>query len=290
MIGDFIDEVLSGDRVVFSFVSVWVISMVVWIVLDWLGNPNRGRFRPKGDRFEGTRPERREARRRQRAEDDAAIRATLRDAYGASSLRLAWNKKREAAAIDADEELVRPDPRPLPPRPRRLPALLGVFNEAGVEPLLGTYDPDRPFVPEPAMPRGRWQRGDDPLMLSRTGKPPSAATVRSRVWKNHADDAMWGTVNSDRMRNGKPPKRFNPVTGRSETAVVDLTTARPGWKGDLTDPFAAPRPVPELEAAPADETEPPDDEHERHDPTDGGDGDAVANETGGDDVEEVESV
>lgn len=238
MIEEFVDEVLSGERVVFSFVSVWVGSVVVWILLDWLGNPNRGRFRPRRDRFEGTGSEIREARRRQQAEDDAAIRSTLRDAYGASSLRLVWNTDREAAAIDADEKLVRPDPRPVAAEPGHRRAVLGVFNESGVEPLLGTYDPDRPFVPEPSMPRGRWRRGDDPLMLSRTGKPPSAATVRSRVWKNHADDAMWGPINQDRMRNGKPPTRYNPLSGRSETAVVDLTTARPGWKGDIVDPFA----------------------------------------------------
>lgn len=263
-----IDEVLSGDRVVYSFVTIWAVSMAVWIALDWLGNPNRGRFRPKGDRFEGTRVERREARRRQRAEDDAAIRATLRDAYGASSLRLAWNKQREEAVIGADDELVRPDPRATAPARRRV--LLGVFNEAGVEPLLGTYDPDRPFVIEAAMPRGRWRRGRDPLTLSRTGKPPSATTVRSRVWKNHADDAMWGEVNQDRMRNGKPPRRYNPVTGRSESAVVDLTTAQPGWKGDFVDPFAAPRPVPEVEA-------------------EASDGEPANGESPDDDIDEVES-
>jgi len=232
VIQEFIDEVLSGDRVVYSFVSIWVIAMAVWIALDWLGNPNRGRFRPKGDQFTGTWPERREARRRQRAEDDAAVRATLRDAYGASSLRLGWNRRREAAAIDADEGLVRPDPRPIPELP-----VLGVFSEAGVEPLLGTYDPDRSFVPEPAMPRGRWRTGEHPLMLSRAGKPPTAATVRSRVWKNHAGNPMWNHTNQNRMRAGKPPQRFNPLTGKLETAVVDLTTARPGWRGQLADPF-----------------------------------------------------
>lgn len=256
---DLIDEVLSGDRVVYSFVTIWAVSMVVWIGLDWLGNPNRGRFRPKGRRFEGNRAERLEARRRQRAEDDAAIRATLRDAYGASSLRFVWNKKLEEAAIGADDELVRPDPRPV--AQTRGPILLGVFNEAGVEPLLGTYDAERPFVIEPAMPRGRWRRGKDPLTLSRTGKPPSAATVRARVWKNHAEETMWGTLNQDRMRNGKPPRRYNPVTGQSEAAVVDLTTAQPGWKGEFVDPFAAPRPVPELEpVADTDEESPGDPE------------------------------
>lgn len=236
MIREFIEEVLSGDRVIFSFVSVWAIAGAVWIILDWMGNPNRGRFVAKGDRYEGDRTERREARRRQRAEDDAAVRATLRDAYGASSLRVTWSKAREERAIDADEELVRPDPRPavVPARPA---ARLGTFSELGVEPLLGTYDPDTPFVVEAAMPRGRWKVGANPLMLSRAGKPPTAATLRSRVWKNHAHDPMWGSTNQDRMRSGKPPRRHNPLTGKTETAVVDLTTARPGWKGTLTDPF-----------------------------------------------------
>ncbi|MEO0495123.1 MAG: hypothetical protein AAF081_17085 [Actinomycetota bacterium] len=237
MIREFIDEVLSGDRVVFSFVSVWIVAGGVWIVLDWLGNPNRGRFVPKGDRYHGTRPERREARRRQRAEDDAAVRATLRDAYGASSLRVTWTKSREAVAIDADEQLVRPDPR-RPIVSQREPARLGTFSEFGVEPLLGTFDPDTPFVVEPAMPRGRWRVGADPLMLSRAGKPPTAATLRSRVWKNHAGDPMWGPTNQDRLRAGKPPRRHNPLTGKVETGVVDLSTARPGWKGTLVDPFA----------------------------------------------------
>ena len=56
MIGEFIDEILSGDRVVFSFISVWVIAGVVWIILDWLGNTSRGRFVPKGDQYTAPEP------------------------------------------------------------------------------------------------------------------------------------------------------------------------------------------------------------------------------------------
>ena len=88
------------------------------------------------------------------------------------------------------------------------------------------------------MPRGRWSVGADPLMLSRSGKPPTAATLRARVWKNHAGDPMWGPANQERMRAGRPPHRHNPLTGKVETAVVDLRTARPGWRGVLRDPFA----------------------------------------------------
>ena len=54
MIGEFIDETLSGDRVVFSFITVWVIAGAIWIMLDWLGNTSRGRFVPKGDQHHGT--------------------------------------------------------------------------------------------------------------------------------------------------------------------------------------------------------------------------------------------
>lgn len=248
MIGEFIDEILSGDRVVFSFVSVWVIAGAIWIVLDWLGNTSRGRFVPKGDQYDGTRAERLEARRRQRAEDDAAVRSTLRDAYGTSSLRVTWTTAHETVAIDADNQLVRPDPR-RPSASLREPVRLGTFSESGVEPLLGTFDPDMPFVVEATMPRGRWSVGANPLMLSRSGKPPTAATLRARVWKNHAGDPMWGAANQERMRAGRPPHRHNPLTGKVETAVVDLRTARPGWKGELLDPFTT---VPDTADAEAD--------------------------------------
>lgn len=240
MISDLIDEVLSGDRVVFSFATVWVFAIVVWITLDYIGNPNRGRFRPQGNQFTGTRTERRDAARRRRAEDDAAIRATLRDAYGASSLRLNWTRAREAEALESDEMLVRPDPRPAPverpPLRTHLPWLRDEFQDD--EPLLGTLH-EEPFDAAPGMPRGRWRRGDDPLKLSTAGKPPTAVTVRSRVWKNHCDQAAWGSSNNDRMRAGKPPRRYNPLNGSVETGVVDLRTARPGWRIELIDPFGA---------------------------------------------------
>ena len=97
---------MSPDRVVYSFVLGWVLLITVLLVLDWLGNPNRGLFRPKGDRRVPDRRERRSRRRRTRAESDAAVRATLRDAYGASSLRLSWTRAREDAARRVDDSLV----------------------------------------------------------------------------------------------------------------------------------------------------------------------------------------
>ncbi len=239
-----LDSLLSGDRVVYTFIMAWVLCGVVWVGLDWLGNPNRGSFRPKGDQYFGTRRERREARRLKRAEDDAAVRSTLRDAYGASSLRVLWNKRREAEVISADELLVRGDPLPPRRRRRRLSRIPELDDHAPLlrpEAMLATYDEHQPPTLPMPLPRGRWRVGGNPLMLNRKGGEPSVATIRSRVWKNRAGESVWGEPNQARMREGKAPRRRNPVSGRIETATVDHTTAIHHWRSDAVDPFAPER-------------------------------------------------
>ena len=54
---------MSPDRIIYSFVLGWVVLLAVLIALDWLGNPNRGTFRPKGDRPPRDRGTRRSTRR-----------------------------------------------------------------------------------------------------------------------------------------------------------------------------------------------------------------------------------
>ena len=235
----FIDEILSGDRVVYSFVSAWAIAAGVWVVLDWMSNPNRGRFRPKRDVVEGTFAQRRAARRRARAEHDAAVRATLRDAYGASSIRFTWDRRQESDILEADDALVRPSPYGTPPKPPP-DVHLGELTEeptGGIEPLLSTFDPDSEFVIRGARPQGRWKLGEDPRMLNRSGKVPSASTIRSRLWKNHSTDVVWGDTNQARMRSGKPAQRWNPLTGQTETATADPIAAAVAWRDSAVDPF-----------------------------------------------------
>ena len=94
---------MTPDRVVFSFIVGWVALILVVILLDWLGNPDRGGFRPKGDRPPRGFRIRYRQRRRMKLEEDAAVRATLRDAYGASSLRLTWTRALEDAVRDSIE-------------------------------------------------------------------------------------------------------------------------------------------------------------------------------------------
>lgn len=235
-------DYLDGDRAIYTFVLAWVVAGSIWVVLDWLGNPSRGVFRPKGERYTGTWRERRDAHRRKAQEDDAGIRTTLRDAYGVSSLQGGWNRGREARVLDSDDLLVRNRPAP-PPRQKRkrfvrLPELQPQELLVPSEPVLATYNQSQPIqIPEPILPRGRWHHGLDPLMLSAGGASPKAAAVRSRVWKNHADEHYWGTENQERMRTGKPPRRTNPATAKVETASVDLISARPYWKSTAVDPF-----------------------------------------------------
>ncbi len=225
-----------GDKsITFLFVSVWVGVGTVWIILDWLGNPNRGTFRPVGTRRPRGLRDRWRDHRRHRAEEDAAVRATLRERYGRSSLRLLWNERREAMVQEADAALVT-DPlmagQPPEPQLQYAPLLLEMeFPDSEPE-----------VVPEPEVDptsiRG-WKVGVHPLALTRAGSTPSAATIRSRVWKNLA--ATHPDADSDtlkRLSAGKPPSRTNPDTGKRQTAKVDLHTAQPFWPGQTIDEFS----------------------------------------------------
>ena len=97
---------MSHDRIIYSFVLGWILLITAMIFLDWLGNPNRGGFRPKGERPGGDRDTRRAARARRRLEEDATVRAALRDAYGASSLRLTWTSEHEDNVRQIDDSLI----------------------------------------------------------------------------------------------------------------------------------------------------------------------------------------
>jgi hypothetical protein len=255
---------MSPDRVVYSFILGWVVLITVLIALDWLGNPNRGGFRPKGERPSRGRAARRAERRRRRLESDAAVRATLRDAYGASSLRLTWSGSQEDRARQVDDALVVVEPvgdivdassrevvgldhtaiigDPLPNVEEDPPDVSGSLDEpdtsAEPEATEATTEIDNDPSPiETVRPVG-WKVGVDPLALTARGEEPAPATIRSRVWKNHGASGSWDPENLARLRAGKPPRRTNPMTGRVERASVDVTTGRATWGTEPVDPFA----------------------------------------------------
>lgn len=244
---------MSPDRVVYSFVLGWVVLLAVLILLDWLGNPNRGSFRPKGDRPPRDRESRRAERRRRRLEEDASVRAALRDAYGASSLRLTWSNEHEAQARALDDSLVveeRPGAVDVASREIGLTDRTAVLGDPLPNPreaLPEEVPPDEP-APEPSpepsepdservRPRG-WRTGEDPLALTAKGDEPAPATIRSRVWKNHGTSPGWSEANRELLAAGKAPRRTNPITGRQERAVVDTDTGRASWGSEPVDPFA----------------------------------------------------
>ena len=241
---------MSPDRVVYSFILGWVVLIAVVIVLDWLGNPNRGGFRPKGERQPRDRSARKSERRRHRLENDAAVRAALRDAYGASSLRLTWSGAQEDRSRQVDDALVVTEPADnvLDAASHEVVPMdhTAVFGDA--LPNLEEVPPDQPEIAASTdvetdddrhadAPTTGWSQGGDPLALTGRGTVPVPTTIRRRVWKNHAVTGSWDTENLARLRAGRPPLRTNPITGRIERATADAETGRASWGGEPLDPF-----------------------------------------------------
>ncbi len=214
---------LWGRSVTWVFVVVWLGVGTAWLILDWLGNPNRGAFRPAKNRKPQPFRNGRAIWRRRRAEGDAAIRTTLRDRYGRSSLRIMWTQDREQRSIDADAELIT---NPLHVADPVLPEEQILLFESLL--LDAQFDPPQ---------QQGWTVGTDPFILTRAGNQPSKAIIRARVWKNLAAGHNWECENGQRMRSGKPPRRVNADSGKSETARVDLAVGLPFWTGESTDQF-----------------------------------------------------
>lgn len=165
------------------------------------------------------------------------MRAALRDAYGASSLRLTWSTDQEARARQVDDALVVEE--------RADTVEVASREVATIDRTLVIGDPlpnidEAPAATETASdikaPRG-WKVGDDPLASTAKGTTPTAGTIRSRVWKNHGAGGAWDDENRARLSAGRPPQRTNPITGARERAVVDIETGRASWPGEPVDPF-----------------------------------------------------
>ena len=185
--------------------------VLIWIALDWLGNPNRGGFKPQGPRRGRGLAGRWQAFRQSRELSEIDVRETLRTAYGRSSLRIMWSRLDETTATAFDEAR-------LPEVPRLVESGTVVLHRP---PALDddTVDVFEARVTSQSVPSARWRVGLDPLLP--IGKnAPSARTVRSRAWKNLARTHVGalGAANRDRAARGAPPRRWNPVTARNETA------------------------------------------------------------------------
>ncbi|MEQ8839987.1 MAG: hypothetical protein RIB98_03325 [Acidimicrobiales bacterium] len=244
---------MSSDRIIFSFIVGWIVLVALLIALDWLGNPNRGHFRPRGERQPLDRAARKAERARRRLDEDASVRAALRDAYGASSLRLNWTSDQETEVRRIDDSLVVEEREgAVDVVSREVDGLHsddeGIDLDADTdmtEPESDGPETDEPVEPEqdgPDEPEPRavgWTVGDDPLALTAKGNEPASGTVRGRVWKNHAISGGWGEDNRALLAAGKAPRRRNPITGLDEKAVVDAKSGRASWGREPVDPFEA---------------------------------------------------
>jgi len=70
----------------------------------------------------------------------------------------------------------------------------------------------------------------DPLMLERPAIPDQ------EYWEDMADLAtpVFGSENNARLELGRPPERFNPVTGRVEELLRDTSSGTVRWSSDPT--------------------------------------------------------
>jgi len=227
---------MSPDRVVYSFILGWVALIVLLIALDWLGNPNRGAFRPKGDRPQRNHKTRKMERARRRLENDASVRASLRDAYGASSLRVTWTSEQEVSARRLDDALViDPAAGTVDVESREVTTIDRTIIMGDPLPNIDEEVVD-PNEPDEQPTRG-WNIGGDPLSLTLRGSEPTPGTIRARVWKNHGVSGAWSEENRALLSAGKAPRRTNPFTGRHERAIVDVDTGRATWGSEPVDPF-----------------------------------------------------
>lgn len=68
---------------------------------------------------------------------------------------------------------------------------------------------------------GGWKLGDDVFSPTKAGNDPAWSTVRSRFWKNEANEPMagdqYGATNVDRMKKGLAPRRYNRQKGGWES-------------------------------------------------------------------------
>ena len=244
---------MAPDGVVCSCGQGGVVLVMVLIALDWRGNTNRGGFRAKGERQPRDRSARKSERRRHRLENAAAVRASLRDAYGASSPRLTWSGAQEDRSRQVDDALVVTEPADnvLDAASHKVVRMdhTAIFGDAlpNIEEVL----PDRPEIAASTnvetdddrradAPTTGWSQGGDPLALTGRGTVPVPTTIRRRVWKNHAVTGSWDTENLARLRAGRPPLRTNPITGHIERPTADAETGRASWGSEPLDPFGPP--------------------------------------------------
>ncbi|WP_121005498.1 RHS repeat domain-containing protein [Saccharothrix australiensis] len=99
---------------------------------------------------------------------------------------------------------------------------------------------------------GRWKPGDDAFSPTRSGNDPAWSTVRSRFWKNEANEPgaveQYGAANVTRMKRGLAPQRKNPHTGEVESMELSHepiparsggTVVTPRWPDEhaMLDPY-----------------------------------------------------
>ena len=192
------------------FAGSWIVAAAVWMLLDWAARPKHARFRPKGDRIHRGPFSYRHFRRVRRAEESEEIRLRLQQRYGRPTL--AVRNKRQTRVIARHDRMVT--------------GIGATAATAVASSALGSEAPDELTDTEAA------------AALDAASTTVEADPVSEPVyWTELRDQALgFGAQNDERLANGEPPTRYNPIIKDDETMAFDGTSG--AWPAQTVDPFA----------------------------------------------------
>lgn len=253
---------MDSPTLFFAFGAVMLVVALLGVAVDWFGKPLRHRrFVPKVYRFPDERQPRHSQVRRTEWSESSLVLPVV-EAPDEGLVRYPDPRLRHqglptpAAVIDAGPPTIQvpvvdldepSQPFSAPIEPSSIDGIVTLEDIAGDDAAL--IDTDAADESEAAEREVGWKTGQYVFNLKPDGEPPSAATVRTRYWKNVAATpgaAIFGDANLDRMRTGKAPQRLNHRTGRREImrlssaqwSDADDTTPIPAWPVSEIDPFA----------------------------------------------------
>ncbi len=248
---------MSSPETFLAYGAIMLIIALVGVAIDWFGKPLRHRkFIPKSYKFP----------------DERLFRSQVfnpKPILSTPEIRTAGDSDQhfELTKIPLDHQETAPkmenDVHGSPPIDEHLPLPIGNDSEVVTDQASSSQENNdseeinstnhnhhAEAIPEPTgvIRLHGWSPGGYIYNLTQEGKEPSPSTVRARFWKNvgvASGSAIFGSLNVDRLREGKPPQRRNPRTGKTETMKVPLLSFKEGggitpiphWPTKAVDPF-----------------------------------------------------
>ena len=258
---------MTSPETFIAFAAIMIVIALIGAAIDWVGAPLRHRrFVPKAYRFPDERLFRNES-------------LNNPDIHASTSSSGSIYFKEETLPIESEERFQSGNGIEvlILETPIKEGATDGTTAELGVDPLQHRGDkasveleqekisaivqdeiklPLQEGVTPPKRHEGTlrlrgWKPGGYIYNLTKDGREPSPATVKTRYWKNvgaASGSAIFGAQNILRMKEGKPPQRRNYKSGKIETMRISPKTFEesggeipiPYWPTSAVEPYGSP--------------------------------------------------